>query len=141
MTTRKTILAAALAVLLAAPAQAEDIPATVITVRDGDSVTVRLDAGDCLPKLFRVQGVRFYGCDTPEKGDKRPEVAALAREAKAFTSARLKPGQKVLLLDVKRDKYGGRMVATIAVDGADLCRELIDAGFAKEYFGKGKKPW
>jgi endonuclease YncB( thermonuclease family) len=140
MNARKTILAAALAALMAAPAMAEDIPATLIRVRDGDSVTVKL-AGDCLPKLFRVQGVRFYGCDTPERGDKRPEIAALAREAKAFTAARLQPGQQVLLRDVRRDKYGGRVVARIEVDGEDLCRALIDAGLAREYSGKGKKPW
>ncbi|KAF0235046.1 MAG: hypothetical protein FD177_205 [Desulfovibrionaceae bacterium] len=121
---------------LAFPAHAEDITATVIAVRDGDTISVRLD-GECLPKIFRIHGVRFYGCDTPEKGDKRPEIAALAREAKAFTEARLKPGQKVLLRDVRRDKYGGRLVAD--VDG--LCGELIDAGLARPYTGKGKKPW
>lgn len=140
MKSRHVAIAALLAAALAVPAQAEDIPATVVRVRDGDSITVRLH-GDCLPQLFRVQGVRFNGCDTPEQGDKRAEIAALAREAKAFTAARLHPGDQVVLRDVKRDKYGGRVVATVVVDGADLCRELVGAGLAREYSGKGKKPW
>ncbi len=126
--------------LLASPARAEDIQAVVLKVRDGDSITVRLSDGDLLPKILRVQGVRFAGCDTPEKRDKRPEIAAIARQATAFTAARVQPGQTVLLRDIKRDKYGGRIVATVVIDGVDICRELIDAGLAKPYFG-GKKEW
>lgn len=139
MNSRKMILSLIL-LALAIPARAEDIPATVIKVLDGDSITVKLVDCDCLPKLYRVQGVRFDGCDTPEKRDKRPEIKAIAREASAFTAARIQPGQKILLRDVKRDKYGGRLVATVIVDGHDLCRELIDAGLAKPYSG-GKKQW
>lgn len=139
MNIRISILAS-LVILASSTAYAEDIPATVVKVRDGDSITVRLDDCDCLPKLYRVQGVRLQGCDTPEKRDKRPEIKALAREAAAFTSGRIQPGQKILLRDVKRDKYGSRLVASVVVDGHDLCRELIDAGLAKPYSG-GKKQW
>lgn len=125
---------------LAAPAWAEDITATVVEIPDGDTLKVRLD-GDCLPDLFRVLLVRFRGCDTPEKSDERPEVAALAREAREFTSRRLQVGSQVVLRRIAWDKYGGRLVATIETDGEDLCRQLIDGGLAREYSGKGKKPW
>lgn len=121
---------------LSLPALAEDLAATVIHVRDGDTISVRLD-GDCLPKLFRIQGVRLLGCDTPELRDKRPEIAAIAAQAGEFTAARITPGQAIVLRDVKRDKYGGRLVA----DVEGLCAELIDAGLARPYTGKGKKPW
>lgn len=124
---------------LALPAHAEDITATVIAVRDGDTISVRLD-GDCLPKIFQVQGVRLNGCDTPEKKDARPEIAAIALQASEFTAARITPGQAIVLRDVKRDKYGGRLVASVEVDGVDLCRLLIDEGLAKPYAG-GKKEW
>jgi micrococcal nuclease len=129
-----------LVLCLPLPAQAEDIQATVVRVRDGDTITVRL-VGDCMPKLFRLQGVRLLGCDTPERKDKREDMAALAAQASEFTSARLRPGDVVTLHDVRRDKYGGRLVARIEIDGVDLCRLLMEAGLAREYTGQGGKPW
>lgn len=117
-------------------ARAEDIQAVVVKVRDGDTLTVRL-SGDCLPGLMRQMGVRVRGCDTPEKGDKRPDVRAKAQAARAYTAKALPPGTPILLKDVSWDKYGGRIVAD--VDG--LCAMLIDQGLAKSYDGTGKKPW
>ena len=95
----------------------------------------------CLPEIFRQVSVRLLGCDTPELADVRPEIADLARQARAFTAARFEPGQRVTLTNVRRDKYGGRLVATLEVDGVDLCALLIGQGLAREYHGKGKKPW
>lgn len=136
-----SLLLAALC-LFAIPAWAEDITARVIKVpHDGDTFMVKLDGCDCLPKLFQTQAVRLLGCDTPEIHDTRPDMASKAQEAKAFTADRIKAGQIVTLHDVRRDKYGGRMLAKVEVDGRDLCAELIAAGLAREYWGKGPKPW
>lgn len=115
-----------------------ELAAAVVRVVDGDTVKVRLL--DPMPDLFMYQSIRLRHCDTPELGDKRPEVAALAREARAFMKARITPGMRLTLSDVGRDKYGGRLVADIVVDGEDLCRSLLDAGLAVPYEG-GRKTW
>ena len=138
---RKVLTALAVLVLFAIPALAEDITARVVRVHDGDTFIARLEGCECLPKLFQVQSVRLTGCDTPEIHDKRPDVAAKAQEAKAFTAERVHVGEVVTLKGVKRDKYGGRVLAKVEVDGRDLCAELIAAGLAREYHGKGPKPW
>lgn len=121
---------------LALPARAEDITATVLAIRDGDTLKVELH-GECLPGLFRVMLVRVRGCDTPELKDERPEMRALAERAREKAAELAPVGSQVTLRRIGWDKYGGRILAD--VDG--LCDELIDAGLAREYWGKGKKPW
>ena len=123
---------------LASSAYAETLTATVVKVVDGDTIKVELH-GD-MPELFRHQSVRVLGCDTPEKHDPRPEVSALAYQAKDFTGARIAAGSELELQDIAFDKYGGRLLARVFVGGDDLCRLLIDVGLAKPYDG-GKKEW
>jgi endonuclease YncB( thermonuclease family) len=128
-------------VILCAPcAFCEDLPATVIKVLDGDTIKVSLYGP--MPELFRTQSVRLRGCDTPEKNDKRPEVAALARMATDFTTSRFSPGDSIMLYDVDNDKYGGRILAHVFVGGQDLCDSLMshDPPLAKPYQG-GHKEW
>lgn len=112
--------------------------AVAIRVVDGDTVKVRL-VGE-MPELFREQGVRLRHCDTPEKRDERPDIAALAHRATDFTAARITPGMALTLRDVGFDKYGGRLLADVEAGGENLCQALIGAGLAKPYEG-GKKGW
>lgn len=131
-----------IALLLAVPAAARPIEsameAVVVRVVDGDTIKVTL-LGE-MPELFREEGIRLRHCDTPEKRDPRPDVAELARRATAFTESRLAPGQRVTLFQVGFDKYGGRLLADIEVEGINLCRGLIEAGLAHPYEG-GTKDW
>ncbi len=60
--------------------------------------------------------------------------------AGTFTASFYGAGMRLTLSDVGRDKYGGRLVADIVVDGEDLCRSLLDAGLAVPYEG-GRKTW
>jgi len=129
-----------LLLLLPLPALAEDMRATVLEVHDGDTVYVRPD-GNCLPVLFQRIGIRALGCDTPELHDRRAEMRAKSEEARAYAAGLLSPGQAVVVKDIAWDKYGGRVRGRIEIDGADLCSLLIDAGLAREYHGKGVKPW
>lgn len=134
-------ITAVLAVLIHAPcAYPEDLAAAVVKVVDGDTIKVSLSGP--MPELFRVQSVRLRGCDTPEKKDKRPEVAALARMATDFTASFFSPGDPITLYDVDYDKYGGRILAHVYVGGQDLCAALIshDPPLAKPYSG-GTKEW
>lgn len=129
-------------VLFATPAQAREpgpeLEADVVRVVDGDTIKVSL-VGE-MPEIFRSQSIRLRHCDTPELHDERPEIAAKAQEAKAFMAARVAPGMRLTLRDVGRDKYCGRLVADVEVDGENLCRELIIEGLALPYEGR-KKTW
>lgn len=127
-----------LCLALSSPVCAETLTATVIKVTDGDTVKVELNGE--MPELFRHQSVRVLGCDTPEKRDPRPGISALAYQAKDFTASKVTAGSILELHDIAFDKYGGRLLARIKVEGEDLCRMLIDAGLAKPYDG-GKKEW
>lgn len=131
---------AILSLCVTTPAYPEDLTATVVKVVDGDTIKVSLDGP--MPALFRLQSVRLLGCDTPEKHDKRPEVAALARMATAFTADLVREGETIALRDVRFDKYGGRLLAHVAVNGQDLCAALVtnDPPLAKPYTG-GRKEW
>ncbi len=134
-------ISAALAVLLHVPcAFSEDLTATVVKVIDGDTIKVSLVGP--MPELFRTQSVRLRGCDTPEKKDKRPEVASLARMATDFTASLVSPGDPITIYDVDYDKYGGRILAHVYVGGKDLCAVLMshDPPLAKPYNG-GTKEW
>ena len=128
--------------LLAGPVHAREagpeMDAKVVSVVDGDTIKVKLMGR--MPQYFRSQSVRLRHCDAPEMHDTRPEMAVLARAAKAFVEDRIHPGMHLTLRDIGRDKYGGRLLADITVGREDLCRALVKAGLAKPYEG-GRKEW
>jgi endonuclease YncB( thermonuclease family) len=39
------------------------------------------------------------------------------------------------------DKYGGRVLGDIVLDGQSLRARLIEQGFAREYYGDAKQSW
>ena len=39
------------------------------------------------------------------------------------------------------DKYGGRVLGDIIIDGQSLRKLLLDNGFAREYYGTKKELW
>ena len=39
------------------------------------------------------------------------------------------------------DKFGGRVLGDIVLDGQSLRGMLIQNGFAREYFGEAKQSW
>jgi len=137
-----------LAVICAAHTAAADgrprlVPATVLHVHDGDTITVRVGG--------RKERVRLIGMDTPEiernekfrrdaRRDRRHtpgQLLALGRQARAFTLGLAPPGSEVgLEFDVsERDRYG-RLLAYVWVKrGAGgsvmLNAELLKAGLAR----------
>ncbi len=121
-------------------APAEDLTGVVVRVIDGDTLKVRLDCPAC-PQLLRVWGVRVLGIDAPELRDKRPDRAFLAREARGVLTDLCPAGSAVQLRGVKWDKYGGRMLAGVECGGQDVAEVLKGHGLAREYWGRGPKPW
>ncbi|GAB5459112.1 MAG: hypothetical protein Hens3KO_21420 [Henriciella sp.] len=114
------------------------IPAEVIKVIDGDTIKVR--AQIWVDQTVEIS-VRLRGIDAPELY--RPKCAAeksLARTVKASVSAASPVGSHVSLIDVTRDKYGGRVVASVVTsDGETLAARLLSQGQA--IADGARKPW
>ena len=51
-------------------------------------------------------------------------------------------GEEVVLLDVERGKYAGRVVASVRLaDGRDLAELLTETGHGRPYRGEAREPW
>ena len=110
-------------------------------VIDGDTVAFQtLWLPDPLKKELSV---RVYGVDTPEKGfrAKCPSEDQRGQAATAFTKSVMNGAttRQVLLMDW--DKYGGRVLGDIILDGKSLRAMLISQGYAREYYGEAKTSW
>jgi len=115
--------------------------AVINRIIDGDTVVIQ---APYLPKPLKPEiAVRIYGVDTPEKGfrAKCPEEDARGHAATDFTTAAIKAATKFQVSLLEWDKYGGRVLGDIILDGKSLRRMLIDQDLAREYFGDAKKPW
>ena len=115
--------------------------AVINRIIDGDTVVIQ---APYLPKPLKPEiAVRIYGVDTPEKGfrAKCPEEDAKGHAATDFTTAAIKAATKFQVLLLEWDKYGGRVLGDIILDGKSLRKMLIDQDMAREYFGDAKKPW
>jgi micrococcal nuclease len=120
--------------------------ATVLGVVDGDTVDLMIDLGFNIHHKIRV---RLYGVNTPESRTKDLKEKELGLKAKQFTKDWLTSHKWVYVNTVpdKNDKYG-RILAKIyssddisATTTACLNTDIIQAGFAREYFGVGDKTW
>jgi len=79
------------------------IPATVISITDGDTVRVRLESG-------KEEAVRLIGVDTPES---TREIEPFGKEAAAFTRRELDGKTVFLETDIsERDRFG-RLLAYV----------------------------
>jgi endonuclease YncB( thermonuclease family) len=87
--------------------------------------------------------VRIFGVDTPEKGHRAqcPAEAAQGERASAWTKDLVKSGKKFQVTLYRWDKFGGRVLGDILVDGVSVRHGLIAAGLAREYYGDKKKSW
>ncbi|ABB39602.1 nuclease (SNase domain-containing protein) [Oleidesulfovibrio alaskensis G20] len=112
------------------------IVSRVTSVYDGDTFRCDIDGWPAI--IGKNIGIRINGIDTPEMRDKRPQVKALAIEARDFVRSRLKEANVIELRNIQRGKYF-RIVADVYLDGSvNLAEELIQRGLACEYHG-GKK--
>lgn len=115
--------------------------ATISRVIDGD--TVAFHAPWLPDPLKKELSIRVYGVDTPEKGfrAKCKEEAAKGAAATEFTKKAVASSKvrQVVLMDW--DKYGGRVLGDVVLDGVSLRRQLIAAGYAREYHGEAKTSW
>ena len=128
------------------PVQAKDkagvlYDATITRVKDGDTVAIVASfLPDPLPKELAV---RVYGVDTPEKGHRAqcPQEDQRGQAATAFTKDLVSKSVKRQVLLMGWDKFGGRVLGDIILDGKSLRASLIANGFAREYYGEEKQSW
>ena len=128
------------ALSFATAAWADDYRWKVLRVVDGD--TLEIDGSWLPPELSRVY-VRVRHLDTPEKGRlaKCPRENEWSERATAFTRAAVEQATDIMFRDLGWDKYGGRILAEVLVDGEPLSGKLIAAGLARPYEGKKKASW
>jgi endonuclease YncB( thermonuclease family) len=115
--------------------------AQVIKVTDGDTVVI---AAPYLPQPLKPQlAVRVYGVDTPEKGHRAqcPSEAQRGEQASAFTKNIVSKSVKRQVILYGWDKFGGRVLGDMILDGQSLRAQLIANGFAREYYGEAKQSW
>ena len=114
---------------------------TILRVSDGDTIVI---SAPYLPAPLKPQlAVRIFGVDTPEKGHRAqcPQGAAQGEQASTWTKNLVKSGRQFQVTLYGWDKFGGRVLGDILVDGASVRHGLIAAGLAREYYGDKKKSW
>ena len=138
----------ALAVLaIASPAFAQKTPtgvvydANILRASDGDTVVVE---ALWVPNPIKKEiAIRVYGVDTPEKSFRAqcPAEDAKGQAASAFTKDLIAKATKKQYVLYSWDKFGGRVLGDIVLDGKSLRDQLIANGYARTYFGEAKQSW
>lgn len=113
------------------------VPARVLRVIDGDTLTVR--ARIWLGQEVEVR-VRIAAVDAPELKGGCARERALAREARALVEATIGAGE-VVLRDIRYGKFAGRVLARVESGGEDLAGLLRAAGLARAYGGGRRGSW
>ena len=123
------------------PKNSATYDAQVLKVSDGDTVVI---AAPFLPAPLKPQlAVRIYGVDTPEKGHRAqcPQEAQRAELASNYTKQLIAQGGKIQVTLYAWDKFGGRVLGDIIVNGQSVRAGLIANGLAREYYGDAKQSW
>jgi endonuclease YncB( thermonuclease family) len=135
----KYIISALLLVLSVSHSIAKPREFTITRVIDGD--TVEFKAPFLIEELGQFLKLRVLGVDTPEKGKnaKCDKEEQMSLRAKLFVEQQISNGKKILVDIKKWDKYGGRVLGDILIDGKTLSSMLIEQKYAVSYNGKGQK--
>ena len=115
--------------------------AQIVRVTDGDTVVI---AAPFLPAPLKPElAVRVYGVDTPEKGFRGQGDSEKQRgeAASVFTKGLINASQQRQVVLYGWDKFGGRVLGDIILNGKSLRAQLIANGFAREYYGDAKQSW
>ena len=115
----------------------------VVLTRVVDGDTVAFQANWLPDPLKKELSIRVFGVDTPEKSfrAKCPSEAARGEAATAFTKQLINASTKRQIILMDWDKYGGRVLGDVILDGKSLRQQLIAQGFAREYYGEAKTSW
>jgi endonuclease YncB( thermonuclease family) len=143
----KKLLALLAVILLPTSAIAQKTPqgvtydTQIVRVNDGDTVVI---SATFLPAPLKPElAVRVFGVDTPEKGFRGQCESERQRgeQSSEFTKLVVKSTKKHQVILYGWDKFGGRVLGDIILDGMSLRTLLIKNGFAREYYGEAKQSW
>jgi endonuclease YncB( thermonuclease family) len=115
--------------------------AQVLRVIDGDTIII---SAPFLPAPLKPElAVRIYGVDTPEKGHRAqcPSEDQRGQLATKFTTQAVAQSTERRVVLYGWDKFGGRVLGDIMLDGRSLRAMLIEQGLAREYHGETKQSW
>ena len=115
--------------------------ANITRVIDGD--TVAFEAAWLPDPLKKELSIRVFGVDTPEKGHRAqcPKEDVMGQKATEFTKKAVVSAKKRQVILMDWDKYGGRVLGDVILDGKSLRQGLIANGLAREYYGEAKTSW
>lgn len=115
--------------------------AQILRINDGDTVVI---SAPFLPAPLKPElAVRVYGVDTPEKNHlaKCESEKQRGLAATEFTKKVVSASQTRQVVLYSWDKFGGRVLGDILLNGQSLRMMLIQNGFAREYYGEAKTSW
>ena len=105
---------------------------------DGDTCYV---IAPTLPEPLQKMSVRILGIDTPEMRAECAEEKKLALKGREFANNMFRSAEKIEFANLKWDKYGGRVLVDVYLDGKLYKDEIINAGLARPYDGGTKESW
>ncbi|MDP2699890.1 thermonuclease family protein [Thalassospira sp.] len=109
---------------------------------DGDTIYIRMPG---LPASIADMSVRVAGIDTPEiRGtcDAEKSRAIQARDrVRDLLDQAVQSGTPILFCDPQWGRYGGRVVASVAIGGGWLHDLMIGEGLARAYDGGKREGW
>lgn len=113
----------------------------ILRVIDGDTVVYR---ADFLPEPLKKElSIRVFGIDTPEKEFRAhcDSESSLGKEATTFTQTAVASSKLHQVVLREWDKYGGRVLGDVLLDGKSLRSMLLENRLAKPYEGGKKSDW
>lgn len=113
----------------------------ITRIIDGDTVAFR---ADFLPAPLKPElSLRVWGVDTPEKSWRAQcdQEKQLGEAASRFTTEQIENATTVEISILKWDKYGGRVLGDVIIDGNSLTEMLLEQGYARVYRGDKKQSW
>jgi len=114
------------------------VPARVVRVVDGDTLTV--EATIWLGQRLTVNA-RVRGIDTPELHGACEGEKAMAEAARSAL-AKMAEARTVRLTNVANGKYAGRVLADVETDdGTDVAAYMLATGLARPYDGSARAGW
>ncbi len=140
---RFLLLLALLPVFAFAQKEKAGVTYDVILTRVIDGDTVAFQANWLPDPLKKELSIRVFGVDTPEKSfrAKCPAEEARGQAATDFTKKLINGATKRQIVMMDWDKYGGRVLGDVILDGKSLRTLLIQNGYAREYYGAAKTSW
>ncbi len=110
------------------PCQAWAWDAQIVSVHDGDTITVRrTDSGQ------KVK-IRLYGIDCPELPGRSWGAQPYSKKARNFLRGILPVGGRASVLDMGCDKYSRTVAGVVSLpDGAVVQEKLLEEGLAWVY--------